>query len=567
MQIPYSVHSPYGELTTQALRSLRIAILSDRHRIWRANVMQHHVLHADLLASVGLTASETRERQHIELLARRLYILAWVIEGVAVALGLGMALSLNLPGQSTIADLLLGGGGFVMVACAELSKIPLATFFVESTSRRAKAATLVFLLLMSFITFETIFMSLERGFDARLQAVRTYQEQLNHLQAEHAKITKAIENPGEDLLSTRAALEKQLAEIDRVLKSELGTIADERQSLHKQHQSNVPKEIEAQLDAIEAGRKQLSEARDRKVAEADDRARKSREFWLRERNIALKAGDLVREQEATKRLNSVGSGVERKRIEAEYSNKVGELEVERKRLVDQRAELVRSNEAAIKPRLDELSQAEKRLHSAYGGKRDEIRKRLDAVHTSESELLGGIEALKTRRDNLVTQTKTKESEYRRTAAESQLHRIATPFARLWTGVHYEPHTIPETYVRTISVIWFGSMAILGAIGGAVVAMVSQLLRRRANRIGIPEGARAQTPDVIAKRKFWTSLRRMLVSGKFSRTKTKTVEVVKVERETKLVAVPVPVNKPFEEIRQEYDRLRPTLSPSDKSSKI
>src|SRR5262245_33377082 len=200
------------------------------------------------------------EREHLETLARRLYVLAWVVEGIAVALGLGMALSQNASGKTTVPEFLLGGGGFVMIACAELSKIPLATFFVEAASKRAKMATLAFLLLMSFITFETIFMSLERGFNARMAQVRGHNEGLDQLRADHRTVSEAIENPSADLQSTRAALEKQLAEIDKASKSEVDTLKEERETLRKQQfQSPVPKEIEAQLDAVEGRRKSLSE--------------------------------------------------------------------------------------------------------------------------------------------------------------------------------------------------------------------------------------------------------------------------------------------------------------------
>ena len=51
---------------------------------------------------------------------------------------------------------------------------------------------------MSFITFETIFMSLERGFNARLQAVQTYKEQLGDLQSEHNRLSAIVENPSSD---------------------------------------------------------------------------------------------------------------------------------------------------------------------------------------------------------------------------------------------------------------------------------------------------------------------------------------------------------------------------------
>ena len=74
---------------------------------------------------------------------------------------------------------------------------------------------------MSFITFETIFMSLERGFNARLVAVQTQKEQLDTLKSEHSRISLAIENPSADLQSTRAVLMKQLEEIEKSAKSEL----------------------------------------------------------------------------------------------------------------------------------------------------------------------------------------------------------------------------------------------------------------------------------------------------------------------------------------------------------
>ena len=80
-------------------------------------------------------ATEPNEREYLESLARRLYVLAWIIEGVAVALGLGMALSLNWLTESSFTEFLLGGGGFVMVACAELSKIP----WQRSSSKRLGA--------------------------------------------------------------------------------------------------------------------------------------------------------------------------------------------------------------------------------------------------------------------------------------------------------------------------------------------------------------------------------------------------------------------------------------------
>ena len=177
------------------------------------------------------------DREHNLTLSRRLYVLAWTIEGIAVFLGLGMALTLNMPGESSWGGFLLGAGGFVMVACAELSKIPLATFFVQTKSWRAKLATLAFLILMSFITFETIFMSLERGFNARMIAVRVQAEKIFGLKAERGEISAVLENPAADIKARREAREQELAEHRAGRKLETSTSTTRRKELEERRVS------------------------------------------------------------------------------------------------------------------------------------------------------------------------------------------------------------------------------------------------------------------------------------------------------------------------------------------
>ena len=173
-------------------------------------------------------------------------------------------------GGSSAADFLLGGGGFVMVACAELSKIPLATFLVRSSSRRSRVVTLAFLLLMSFITFETIFFSLERGFNARTLSVRIQAEEIALLKSEHAKLSDFAENPSDRFRAERLAIEKQRDEIRSTYNIETGTITTNRDALRKeQHKSDIPKEIDVQLKSNEARRRSLLEEQDKKISSID----------------------------------------------------------------------------------------------------------------------------------------------------------------------------------------------------------------------------------------------------------------------------------------------------------
>ena len=406
-----------------------------------------------------------------------------------------------------------------MVACAELSKIPLATFFVETPGRRAKLFTLGFLLLIGFITFETIFMSLERGFNVRLQGVHAQKEKVADLQTEHKRLSAIVRDPSIDLRSRRTALEQQLSDNDKSLKAELAAQKNRREILLGElQQSQRPEELRKQLEVSENNARLLIEERHRKIADAEDRARKDREFLRKQVGDAQKKGDDVRAAEAAEKLKTVGSRAERSCIEGTYQRKIDTLIAEAKTLRDERTKIVGDAEASVKPHLHDLSEAEHRTNAEFTRKREDLRKQLDVLHDQENGNLAKVEVTARQRDIAAKELRAKETELRRVASESQLHRIAVPFARWWTGEHHEPQTISDTYVKTVAVVWFGSMAMLGALGGSVVAMVSQLLRKRASRLGLPDEKPVIDPAVTAaKQKFWTSLRRMLVTRKFRRS--------------------------------------------------
>src|SRR5262249_29472448 len=157
-------------------------------------------------------------------------------------------------------------------------------------------------------------------------------------------------------------LEKQLAEVEKSSRLELEALKAEREILLKErHQSDIPKEIEQQLHAIQGKTKSLTDERDRKIADAEERARKSREFWQREKMAAHKANDVERELEATRKLNAANGRAERTRLEAEYQRKLGDAESEEKKLLDKRVGLVVQSEEAVRPRLSELSRKEQEI--------------------------------------------------------------------------------------------------------------------------------------------------------------------------------------------------------------
>ncbi|MER9470309.1 hypothetical protein NKI82_31380 [Mesorhizobium sp. M0482] len=109
---------------------------------------------------------------------------AWALEiaAAAIVLTTGVALGVQAFSASesvTAMDLTLASAPFLMVAIAELTKIPIATLLF-SASWFWKPMILVFLLILASITFETVFMGMERA--GALRQLR-YEELVNKIDA------------------------------------------------------------------------------------------------------------------------------------------------------------------------------------------------------------------------------------------------------------------------------------------------------------------------------------------------------------------------------------------------
>src|SRR4029079_7288187 len=169
---------------------------------------------------------------------------------------------------------------------------------------------------------------------------------------------------------------------------------------------------------------------------------------------------------------------DKEKAEKEYLLRRSELEVAIKSLREKREGIVEGAEKAIGPELAALSAEEQRIYRQSVHERDLLATQLAALHAAEQSIVEAASRARLRRDDLANNIEQKEREHRVIASESQLHRVSASLAGWWMGKDYEPHTVPEGQVRRVSAVWFGSMAALGALGGAVVAMISQLLMKR-----------------------------------------------------------------------------------------
>ena len=126
------------------------------------------------------------------------YRAAWGLEAVAAVIGLATGLALGYQAFVaqefvTATDLTLASAPFFLVALAELTKIPIATLLYLA-AWKWKPILLVFLICLAGITFETVFMGLERAATLRqLQIEQLTQKagilasERNNIEAEVAK--------------------------------------------------------------------------------------------------------------------------------------------------------------------------------------------------------------------------------------------------------------------------------------------------------------------------------------------------------------------------------------------
>ena len=169
--------------------------------------------------------------------ATRLMILAWSIEGIAVAVGLAIAFS-RVAGANTMGGteltfwrMIQVSGGFVIVALAELTKIPLAVLLIN-VQNTLKPIILSILIFLSVITFETVFLSLEGGFNFQKSDLRTLKDDINILNTNldlkglEDKINEFDENNKEEQLKIRELRENLKLEKLRVTENTNQKIAE-----------------------------------------------------------------------------------------------------------------------------------------------------------------------------------------------------------------------------------------------------------------------------------------------------------------------------------------------------
>jgi hypothetical protein len=468
---------------------------------------------------------------------------AWALEIAASIIGLATGLALGFQAFSAnetanAMDLTLASAPFFMVAIAELTKIPIATLLF-GVSWLWKPLVLAFLLVLAGITFETVFMGLERAGTLRQLQYETLVGKIDVLNRELANLTASDEvAANSDQVGEAAAeYEKTTALADRALEA----IRIQISALDKKVQETAALTPEAarirdQVRELEELRASRLDERDREAKEAVDQFERQRDSFVARIESARKSGDIDSARRFEGELGKLANP--RPKIFANYEKELAPLKEELDRLRAEFARLRASSPAVTDEQralLERRKKLEESLDSTSGSwdrRIDAASKRLEeALATAETEAKK-LSGNQDRRDEIAKEISTLEKERIPMARTDQVRRIAGR----WYGKRPEEVTEPEAGV--VSVVWFGSLALIAALAGPITAMVALGLQRIA----------AQS-DSHYEGRLSRLVRRMLVRWRWRRVRTVEVRVeVPVDREVeKRINVPVEVEKIIKEI--------------------
>lgn len=474
------------------------------------------------------------------------YRAAWTMEVVAAILGLatGLALAYQAYSESfgtqvsvTAVDLVLASAPFFMVALAELTKIPVATLLF-SASWKWKPVLFIFLAALAVITFETVFLGLERAATQRQLAYERIVQQMQVLEAKKFGLEEFISRAisSDEVANAQAQLDKLReqanAEFDRV-RAEMVRLDEEMLSSVKNNPQFAG--INLQIEQLAADRGNLVAERDREVQQATEAFERQRESYTKRISDAQNIGNTELADRYIAELAQLKNP--RNAIVQRYEPRITGLDSQ---IAEQRSilrELLKNNASIsdatrtrVESRRRELEKQLAGLEAQWAPRLDAARDALANAQTTASGKQSDIEKARKELDGVGVALAELEQERIPMARNDQVRRLA---GRIYGARPEDVTTEQESFV---SLLWFGSLAALAALAGPIVATVALGLQRV-----------AEYRQTHAEGKLGRLIRRMLLRWRFRRTRKVEVKVeVPVEKEVEK-RVEVPVDRIVKEI--------------------
>jgi hypothetical protein len=196
---------------------------------------------------------------------RKLYKLAWAIEILVVLAGLTTALVMTIsPDPDTKVDnaiLISIALVFVIAAIAELTKIPLATAFYYAVRLNWKITFFIALMLVNFLTFETIVNGLLRNYQISTAPIKVLQYQLADLTNQRVNADIIIDNKKKEV-------QKQ---IDQIKINKTSALSDQTNIMVEQASERESIAMSSEGGSVLKGLIESKKNKEKKVSDLDDK--------------------------------------------------------------------------------------------------------------------------------------------------------------------------------------------------------------------------------------------------------------------------------------------------------
>ena len=482
------------------------------------------------------TPTVSAERESI---GKKLIIFAWAVEICAVIIGFAISIMQGITSFEELEankNGLLGFGDytnifiammpFLMVAIVEITKIPFVGATYKTSHKKWKFVFAVSLLFLAFITFESALNGFERNFHALIFSIDKYKKELVALEEEIVPLAEK-----RDRLANLSApqIETEYSQRHAIISEErsrqANIIQDRIQGLRAASQTEYIKGLNDQIDdrrdqvkALRADRQKEIDALINASTQLTENA--SSEISTQRRSLQQQ---LINEQNY---LQTLREEREKKIEDAGYfsENKVREQENKRVNQQEQKVEGLRTqlNELSDSDRQKQLRERFNKdietVKDRYQNREDKLNKEIQNVSMTLSKSLGSREkdienVIKTHmkeltsieakfqeqqkeneafRDNsfkTLSQNKTLVSDIEKNLFKKQNQRVELRnlvnikvgdnqvyrMAQWWFNKE-SAADLDRKDVMSIAGLWFGSLAMLIAVTGILLAFASYVIR-------------------------------------------------------------------------------------------
>ncbi|MDA0902428.1 MAG: hypothetical protein O3B09_03365 [Proteobacteria bacterium] len=460
---------------------------------------------------------------------KNLVRIAWAIEIVAASIGLFIGISSayttigyysdldeSVRTGSVFTNVFIGAAPFIIIAAVELTKIPLTLGFYRTKRFIWRTLFLVTLFMLVFVTFETLFNGLERNFSAlesKIQTPRTaYQEQqarLANIEQTLQEInSRTVEDIDEEYAIKLNEIEddrsKQLDNLNTMRDGELSEVTTRIQNVSKsfevvadatglqQSVNRIRQDIEkAQNDAIALIEKENALASEQlqnisiQIQKIDENMtlELTNKGFLQSAASIRSAADKIRQPLID----------DRNRIQNELKARIAQIESERDKFIQDKNQELEKTESdltqsqgarsgILEKNLAGLQKQTNDISDRYAKRTIELNALIDKrIQLTESQREEAKAIQKSREESIPSLEKDRlgtremiirlENQINTVARDNNIYRITARF--------YDRESAAEIKVEELKVvtsIWFGSIALIAALVGPILALAGFILQ-------------------------------------------------------------------------------------------